>query len=188
MTKTALLLIDIQNDYFPSFAASKMPLPDMDRAAEVAANLLTAARDSGMRVIHVKHVMASDAAPFFHPDTPGAELHDCVAPHEGETIIEKARPNSFVGTELEEKLRAAQIEHVLICGAMSQMCVDATVRAAVDLGFKVTVAHDACAAANVMHNGVSVSSDLVQAAIMAPLAASYAKVQLASESVSEMQS
>ncbi len=181
MTKSALLLIDIQNDYFPSFAESKMALPGMDKAAGRAAHLLTTARDSGTMVIHVKHVMASDAAPFFHPGTLGAELHKSVAPQATETVIEKARPNSFVGTDLERALREAHIEHVTICGAMSQMCVDATVRAAVDLGFKATVAHDACAAADVVHNGVKVPSDMVQASIMAPLAASYADVKLASE-------
>ncbi len=181
MNKSALLLIDIQNDYFPSFADSKMALPDMDAASKEAASLLAAARDTGMKVIHVKHVMASDAAPFFHPNTPGAELHESVAPRATETVIEKARPNSFVGTELEGLLSEAQVEHLVICGAMSQMCVDATARAGVDLGFKVTLAHDACAAADIVHNDVSVPSEMVHASIMAPLAASYADVQLTSE-------
>ena len=181
MTKSALLLIDIQNDYFPSFDGSKMPLPEMNSASKKAANLLATARDTGMKVIHVKHVMASDTAPFFHPGTEGAELHGSVAPRAAETVVEKTRPNSFVGTKLEQLLKEEQIEHLIICGAMSQMCVDATVRAGVDLGYEVTIAHDACAAANVIHNDVSVSSTLVHAAIMAPLAASYAKVRPASE-------
>ncbi|KPD10274.1 cysteine hydrolase family protein [Phaeobacter sp. 11ANDIMAR09] len=181
MTKSALLLIDIQNDYFPSFDGSKMPLPKMDTAAGKAANLLSTARDTGMKVIHVKHVMASDAAPFFHPETKGAELHDSVAPLAAEKVVEKARPNSFVGTKLKQILQDEQIEHLIICGAMSQMCVDATVRAGVDLGYKVTVAHDACAAANVVHDDVSVPAAMVHAAIMAPLAASYADVRLASK-------
>ncbi|MCL4143414.1 UNVERIFIED_CONTAM: hypothetical protein GTU68_027773 [Idotea baltica] len=158
-----------------------MPLPEMDEASERAATLLAMARGSDTKVIHVKHVMASDAAPFFHPNTQGAEIHNCVAPHPVETVIEKARPNSFVGTSLEEKLRAGGIEHLTICGAMSQMCVDATVRAAVDLGFEVTVAHDACAAANIIHDGVNVPSDMVQASIMAPLAASYANLKPTSQ-------
>lgn len=187
MTVSALLLIDIQNDYFPSFTRAKMPLPNMDAASAQAAHLLAAARRSGTIVIHVKHVMASDAAPFFHPGTPGAELHESVAPQSEETVIEKTRPNSFVGTKLQELLREAQVEHLTICGAMSQMCIDATVRAAVDLGFKVTLAHDACAAATVEHDGVTASSDMVQAAIMAPLAASYAEVQRASECVARLQ-
>ncbi|MBT2130526.1 cysteine hydrolase family protein [Aliiroseovarius lamellibrachiae] len=181
MTKPALLLIDIQNDYFPSFNGSKMPLPGMDGASQKAANLLAAARGTGMKVIHVKHVMASDAAPFFHPNSKGAELHNSVAPMAGEVVVEKARPNSFVGTKLEQLLREAGIEHLVICGAMSQMCVDATVRAGVDLGFKVTVAHDACAAADVEHDGVSAPSAMVHAAIMAPLAASYADVRPTSD-------
>lgn len=188
MTKSALLLIDIQNDYFPSFNGSKMPLPNMDAASEKAANLLAIARDIGVKVIHVKHVMASAAAPFFHPGSTGGELHDSVAPKAAETVIEKARPSSFVGTNLEQLLREAKIERLVICGAMSQLCVDATVRAGVDLGFKVTVAHDACAAANVVHNDVSVPSEMVHASIMAPLASSYADVQLTSEIMPKLRS
>lgn len=187
MTQSALLLIDIQNDYFPSFDGSKMPLPDMDAATRNAADLLSAARAAGIKVIHVKHIMASDAAPFFHPGTSGADLHDSVAPVVGEVVVKKARPNSFVGTELEQTLRDERIERLFICGAMSQMCVDATVRAAVDLGFTVTVAHDACAAANIKHEEVSVSSDMVHASIMAPLASSYADVRLTSEVIPEIQ-
>ena len=181
MNNSALLLIDIQNDYFPSFNGSKMPLLDMDNAATNAAILLLAARENGTTVIHVKHVMASDAGPFFHPNTSGAELHETATPSAAEIVIEKGRPNAFVGTGLEACLREGLIEHLTVCGAMSQMCIDATVRAAVDLGFKVTVAHDACAAPNIEHNGISVPSDLVQASIMAPLAASYADVRLTSE-------
>lgn len=176
MTRSALLLIDLQNDYSPSFEGGKMPLPNMDVAVENAADLLAMARNAGMKVIHVRHVMASDTAPFFLPGSEGAELHHRVSPKAGEEIVEKGRPNSFVGTNLEKLLREAQIDHLIICGAMSQMCVDATVRAGVDLGFKATVAHDACAAADVTHDGVSVPAAMVHAALMAPLAASYADV------------
>ncbi len=176
MTETALLLIDIQNDYFPSFTGSKMPVPRMDAAAQNAAKLLATARDTGTKVIHIRHIMASSAAPFFHPDTTGAEIHGSVAPISTETVVEKRRPNSFVGTNLNTLLQKAQIEHLIICGAMSQMCVDATVRAGVDLGFHVTVAKDACAAAAITYDDVHVPAELVHTSIMAPLAASYAKV------------
>lgn len=186
MTQSALLLIDIQNDYFPSFAGSKMALPNMDVAARNAADLLSAARGAGIQVIHVKHIMASDAAPFFHPGTNGADIHDSVAPVAGEVVVEKARPNSFVGTELEQILRGERIEQLYICGAMSQMCIDATVRAAVDLGFAVTVAHDACAAADIQHDEVSVASAMVHASIMAPLASSYAKIRPTSDVIHDM--
>lgn len=105
-----------------------------------------------------------------------------------ETVIEKTRPNSFVGTGLERLLKEKQINHLIICGAMSQMCIDATVRAAVDIGFKATVAHDACAAASIAHDNISVSSDMVHASIMAPLASSYADVRSAPEILPEIQS
>ncbi len=181
MTTSALILIDIQNDYFPSFPDSKMPLPAMDAAVQEAAKLLSAARDSGMKVVHIQHVMPSSDAPFFIPDTPGVEIHAGVAPLDSETVVTKARPSSFVGTGLDALLRDAGVDHLIVCGAMSQMCVDATVRAAVDLGYKVTVAQDACAAANVSHGGVDVPSEMVHAAIMAPLAASYAEVDLTAD-------
>lgn len=181
MTKSALLLIDIQNDYFPSFKGSKMPLPDMDQATANAARLLAAARDRGTPVIHVKHVMKSSAAPFFLPGTEGAKLHHDVTPLGTEVVVEKERPNSFIGTDLSGILQEMEIQMLTICGAMSQMCVDATVRAAVDLGFSVTVIHDACASSDIEHNGVHVAADKVHASIMAPLAASYATVQTTSE-------
>ncbi|MCF2870512.1 cysteine hydrolase [Octadecabacter sp. G9-8] len=181
MTKSALILIDIQNDYFPDFPDSKMPLPGMNAAGENAAQLLSAARQNDTLIVHVQHVMASTAAPFFHPGTPGANIHTCVTPHEGEMVIPKGRPNSFFGTKLKDVLQDHNVEHLILCGAMTQMCVDATARAAVDLGFKITVAHDACAAANVAHNGVDVTANLVHASIMAPLAASYGSVLATSD-------
>jgi nicotinamidase-related amidase len=177
LTKSALILIDIQNDYFPGFEGSKMPLPNMGKASENAAHLLAAARRDGTTIIHIRHVMASADAPFFRPGTAGSEIHESVAPLACETVIQKARPNSFVGTTLENDLKVRQIEQITICGAMSQMCIDATARAAADLGFKVVVAEDACAAANVSFKGVNVPSELVHASIMAPLAASYADVR-----------
>lgn len=70
MTKTALLLIDIQNDYFPSFEGSRMALPNMDKASQKAADLLAAARAADVTVLHVRHVMGSDAAPFFQTRNP----------------------------------------------------------------------------------------------------------------------
>ncbi|MEM7068912.1 MAG: cysteine hydrolase family protein [Pseudomonadota bacterium] len=181
MSKSALLLVDIQNDYFPSFSGSKMSLPDMDNASENAAKLLASAREKGVPVIHVRHNMPSSAAPFFHPGTPGAELHESVKPLASEKVIDKTKPNSFAGTDLESHLRAEQIDQITVCGAMSQMCIDATARAASDMGFNVTVAHDACAAASVTYNDVNVPAESVHASIMAPLASSYADVRPTSE-------
>ena len=134
MENTALVLVDVQNDYFPSFAGSKMALPHMDAAAHNAARLLAQARQSNIPVIHVRHVMTSAQAPFFVPESEGSEIHPSVAPLETETVVLKKRPNSFFETPLSEELTKHGIRKLIVCGAMSQMCVDATVRAAVDLG------------------------------------------------------
>ncbi|MEL6946182.1 MAG: cysteine hydrolase family protein [Pseudomonadota bacterium] len=175
-TKRALVVIDIQNDYFPSFDGSKMPLPDMETATENAARLIDHARAQNVPIFHIRHIATSTAAPFFHPNTEGSETHPDVKPANDETIILKNRPNSFQNTDLDAKLKAANVDDLVLCGAMSQMCVDATARHAVDAGYSVTIAHDACAAANVEYDGVSVPAAQVHAAIMAPLAAAYATV------------
>jgi nicotinamidase-related amidase len=176
MTKTALILIDIQNDYFPDFPQCRMPLPHMAKAAGNAAKLLEKARKQGAEVIHIQHIAASDAAPFFRPGSKGAEIHQRVCPEKSERIVQKARPNGFVQTDLHAILQKQGITNLTICGAMSQMCIDATARAAVDLGYKVTIAEDACAASDIAFGGENVPAKLVHAAIMAPLGASYAKV------------
>ena len=173
MPRPALILIDIQNDYFEG---GLMPLENMHHAANNAALLLDDARAQGIPVIHIRHIAASPKAPFFRPGTEGSEIHARVRPQPGESVIEKARPNAFVGTNLEEALRIADVTTVMLCGAMSQMCVDATARAAADLGFDVTLVEDACAAAEVQFNDVKVPAAFVHAAIMAPLAASYATI------------
>ena len=173
MSKTALVLVDIQKEYFEGGA---MPLPAMDAAADKAAELLAKARSRGDAIFHIRHISETAEAPIFKPGTAGTEIHEKVAPSADEAVIEKARPNSFHGTELEAALREAGIENITLCGAMSQMCIDATARAAADLGFNVTVVSDACAAAPVEHDGLSLSADQVHAAIMAPLAMAYGKV------------
>ncbi|TDK42340.1 cysteine hydrolase family protein [Antarcticimicrobium luteum] len=178
MTKRALILVDIQNDYFD---AGLWPVAHMEAVAINAARLLDRARSVGDLVIHIRHEMGSDQAPFFRPGSAGAEIHLAVAPQEGEAVITKARPNSFQGTDLLERLRGAGIEAVTICGAMSQMCIDATTRAAVDHGFAVTLAEDACGAKEAAFGGVTVSAAQVHAAFMAPLAMSYAKVMTTDE-------
>jgi len=177
MTKTVLILVDIQNDYF---AGGRMALPGMEAAATKAATILDMARDKAYPILHIRHIAPADA-PFFRKGTEGSEIHVTVAPRDGERVVEKARPNSFVGTGLDDILRADGVEHLIICGAMSQMCIDATTRAAADLGYKVTLVSDACAAAAVSFDGVDVSADQVHAAIMAPLAARYATVVKAAD-------
>jgi len=112
----------------------------------------------------------------FLPATKGAEIHSAVAPQKGEAVVLKHFPNSFRETNLLEILRGLGVESLTICGMMTNMCVDAGVRAAVDLGFSCRVVADACAARDLSFGGVDVAADAVNAAFLAALAAAYAPV------------
>jgi nicotinamidase-related amidase len=169
----ALVIVDIQNDYFPGGAN---PLDGPEAAAANAARLLERFRGSGEQIVHLKHVWDAPDATFMRPGTPGVEIHDSVAPEASEPVLEKALPNGFVGTSLEADLRSAGAEEIVVCGMMTSMCVDATARAAADLGFTVTVAHDACATMPLSFGGVDVPAPSVHAAFLAALADGYASV------------
>ena len=136
----ALVLVDIQNDYFPG---GRWPLHQMDAAAAAAKDVLEQARDRAWPVFHVHHQGTKDA-PFFRPDTTGAEIHASVAPVAGEAMI--------------------------------QMCIDATARAASDLGYKVEIIANACAAPAVKWNDTEVPAPQVHTTIMAALNGTYANV------------
>jgi nicotinamidase-related amidase len=168
-----LVIVDIQNDYFPG---GGHPLVGPEAAAAAAARLLAGFRSSGDPVFHVRHVWDENEATFMRPGTDGAEIHQGVEPADGEPVISKEHPNSFRDTELEAGLRAAGVDEVVVCGMMTSMCVDATVRAAVDLGFETTVAHDACATCDLEFDGQVVPAASVHAAFLAALADDYAAV------------
>ena len=178
MPQTALILVDIQNDYFDG---GLWPVDQMERVAHTAATVLSRARAAGDLIVHVHHEAGSDAAPFFRPGTKGAEIHPSVAPQDGEAQVLKHRPNSFHDTDLHQRLQDAGVTQVTLVGAMTQMCIDATARAARDLGYDVTVVADACGAKSASYGGVDLSAEQVQAAFMGPLAMSYAKVVVADE-------
>lgn len=177
-TPRTLLIIDIQRDYFPGGA---YPLVEPEAAAEAARRVLDSFRDAGDPVIHMKHVWDAPDAEFMRPGTEGIEIHPTVKPTDGELVLEKTSPNSFVDTPLEEELKKVNPDELVVAGMMSSMCVDATVRAAADLGFSATVIHDACAAPDLQFNGVDVPGATVHAAFMAALADGYAEVTSAAE-------
>jgi len=171
--KRALLLVDIQNDYF---AGGAMPLVGMETAAGKARGRLELFRDRSEPVCHVQHFSKRPGAPFFLPGTAGVEIHPAVEPLPSEPVITKYFPNSFRGTNLEDLLKKAGVGHLVICGAMSHMCIDATTRAAFDLGFKCTVVEDACATRNLAFKGETVPAWAVHGAFMAALQGIYAEV------------
>ena len=170
----ALLIIDIQNDYFPGGA---MELVGSPAAGVQAGKLLQAFRQKARPVIHIQHISTRPGATFFLPDTPGVEIHGSVAPKAGETVFQKNFPNSFRETPLLEHLRKHQITQLVIGGMMTQMCVDSSTRAAADLGFQCVLAHDACATKALSFGGKAVPAESVQAAFLASLNGLFAKVQ-----------
>ncbi len=174
MKKTALVIVDIQNDYF---SGGNFKQTGADAAAQNAARALAFFRDRDLPLFHIRHESVGPDSTFFLPGTRGAEIHRPVAPMEGETVILKHFPNSFRETELLEKLRSAGVEKLVVAGMMTLMCIDATVRAAFDLGFEVTVLHDACAARPLEFNGLHIEAEKVHGAFLAALAMVYADVK-----------
>ncbi|HEY1026964.1 MAG TPA: cysteine hydrolase family protein [Pseudomonas sp.] len=173
MSKRALVLIDIQNDYFEG---GKWPLHGMDAAASNAARVLAAARKAGDKVVHVRHEFQSDDAPFFTPASEGARIHASVQPQADEAVVLKHQVNAFLGTDLKALLDAAGIEQVTLVGAMSHMCIDAAARASSDFGYATCVVHDACATRDQVFEGQSIAAAQVHAAYMASLAFAYASL------------
>jgi len=96
-------------------------------------------------------------------------------------VVTKVFPNGFRGTDLQDLLKKEGVGHLVICGAMSHMCIDATVRAAFDLGFRCTVVEDACATRNLSFRGESVPAWAVHGAFMAALQGIYAEVVSAND-------
>jgi nicotinamidase-related amidase len=131
----------------------------------------------------IQHIAKNPEAPFFVVDTYGAEIHDSVKPQENEKIIIKEFPNSFRQTTLLDDLHNAGVKRLVICGAMSNMCIDATTRAANDLGFNCIVAHDACAARNLEFYGHITPALEVHCAFMSALGFAYAQVVSTHEAI-----
>jgi nicotinamidase-related amidase len=168
----ALLVIDVQNFYFPG---GRSELVEPEKAAEKAAMAIREARKTGMPVIFVQHQAAE-----------GMEIHELVAPQPGEKIFIKTEVNSFLGTGLKEYVDGLSVDTLVICGMQTQMCVEAAVRAAHDFGYKVILLHDACATRNLKFGDREVSAADVHDSTLATLR-SYGTVVPVAEWVGKMQ-
>jgi nicotinamidase-related amidase len=171
--KPTLLIIDIQNDYFKG---GKMELVEMDIAAENAQKLIFYFRKNNLPIVFIQHLATKPNASFFIPWTSGAEIHESVRPFENETVIIKNFPNSFRNTNLNQHLQTLNSTDLIICGAMSHMCIDTTTRAATDLGFSCTLINDACATRDLVFDDQKVQAADVQIAYMAALNGTFAQV------------
>lgn len=179
-----LVMIDLQNDYFPG---GKMELTGIEAAVENAGILLAEFRKKKWPVVHVQHISVAPNASFFQPGTEGAKINEKVAPEEYETVVVKNYPNSFRNTSLADILKNLGMDHLIICGAMSHMCIDATTRAAFDLGFNCIVAEDACATRDLLFNNRIIKASDVHTSFMAALSFPYAQVVSTKDVVKDLE-
>ena len=153
-----------------------MALVNMEQAAANCQHLLDHFRNLQAPVFHVQHIMTREGATFFLQNTFGCEIHESVQPLESECLTIKHYPNCFRETRLSEQLIQAQVQGVVICGAMTHMCIDSSTRAAFDLGYNCKVIDDACATRNLVFNDQEIKAEDVQTAFMAALSVPFAAV------------
>jgi len=172
--KTALVIIDIQNDYFP---AGNYELVNSVEASLKAKDLLEHFRQRNLTVVHVRHLSVRPGSTYFIPGTEGAEIHASVQPLPDEKIVTKNYPNGFRETDLHDYLLEQDIEHLVIAGMMSHMCVDSTARAGKDLGYRVTIAEDACATKDLFFQEQKIPAQEIHQAFMAGLSYYFAEIK-----------
>lgn len=173
MNMDALIIIDIQNEYFKG---GKRELFQPEAAADNAKRLLDHFREKNRPVFFIQHISTQEGATAFLPGSNGADIHSSISPGTKECVLVKHAPNSFYQTGLSERLMEMGIHHLVICGLMSHMCIDTTVRAARDFGFTVTLIHDACTTMDLTWNSQVIPAQTVHNVFMAALSGSFAKV------------
>jgi nicotinamidase-related amidase len=139
LSEACLVLIDLQNEY----RAGPLALPGADAAIESAARLLARARAAGARVVHIAH--KGRAGGLFDREAERGAIVAALKPLPEEPVVEKALPNAFAGTTLKDQIEAAGRKNLVLAGFMTHMCVSSTARAALDLGFRVTIDAASCA-------------------------------------------
>jgi len=175
----ALIVIDMQNDYFPG---GKMALQGIKEALQNTNDLIRFSRKQGYKIFFVQHTALGKEATFFVPDTPGVELYKELNIQE-DTIIHKHYPNSFRETDLKEILDSENIHVLIICGAMTHMCIDTTVRAGFDLGYDITLAHDACATKDLQFGETTISAHEVHYSFVSAMGSAFCDVKSTEEVV-----
>ena len=170
--KEALLIIDVQNDYFPGGSNELVrPLEAEKRIQE----LIAESRTCGRPIVYIQHFNPPDDT-FFLEGTIGAEISDRIRPQPDDKVIIKRYPNSFLETELDACLKSLQVDTLIVCGMMTHMCVDTTVRAAMDYGYQVKLVANACATMDLVLNGETIPAKMVQKAFIAAMDGVFATV------------
>ncbi len=168
----ALLIIDVQNDYFSN---GKCELHQPKSALVAIKRLLFYFRKLHLPVFYIQHI-ADQNASFFVENTQGVKLHPDLVPLDTEKVIVKHYPDSFLKTALQNELNKADISELVICGMMSHMCIDTTVRTASSLGYTITLISDACATKDLTWKNEVIPAKVVQNVYMASLNQKFASV------------
>lgn len=178
----ALLIVDVQNDYFPGGC---FELYNSVQALENVKKLLKYFRENNLLIYFVQHFSVNDI-PFFILNTNGVEIHPEIKPLDSEKIIKKNTPNSFHNTTLKKELDLNNVTDLVICGMMTHICVDTTVKSAKDFGYNVTLVSDACTTRDIEWNGERIPANVVQNVYMSSLDGTFANVLTSKEYFKEI--
>ncbi|GFH42433.1 isochorismatase [Lactococcus hodotermopsidis] len=165
--KQALLVIDVQNDYF---MGGKFPLVGADVALGNVVLLIERFRVTHQPIIYIQHIKYGKNADFFGKGTTGAELHAALKVDNKTIVVRKCFPNSFLGTRLKKKLHMLGIEQLVICGMMTHKCIAATTPVAAKLGYQPILIHDATATRDLEIDGKIKSATQIQQSVIKTLA------------------
>jgi len=170
--KKALLIIDIQEFYFPE---GSVPLVNPLEAAINAKELLNVFRNRDLMIIHIRHNASL-----------GGDIHPLVMPLENEEVITKNKANAFIGTNLLDYLHNNKITDLTICGMQTHMCVEAATRAASDYGFNCTVIEDACATRDLKYRDNTIKAIEVHYSTLSSLNRTYATIKTTQQFLDEL--
>ena len=158
----ALLVIDVQNEYF----TGALPITHPAGHLEQILATMDAAQESGVPTVVVQHHFEDTSMPFFQKDTAEWQLHTEVAERPRDLLVQKTLPGSFTGTALAEWLKQREIDTVTIAGYMTHMCCDTTARQAVHRGLKVEFLSDATGTLPLSNTAGEVTAEELQRSIL----------------------
>ena len=170
--REALLIIDVQNDYFPGGTCELFHAYEAEKKIQ---SLIKESRTKERPIIYIQHINPPDDT-FFLENTYGCEISERIRPLPDDKVIVKYYPNSFHETELDSYLKEKGIKKLIVCGMMTHMCVDTTVRAAMDYGYEVDLVADGCATMDLEILGEIIPAQIVQKAFLASLEGVFAKI------------